>query len=90
VAAGEKRDLQFGAHAVGRADQDRLAKTGELVAGAERADVGEHATRERPPGEFPDGRNGAAGFVDIHAGIAVADLFVSGQVPVYKCACATD
>src|SRR5262249_5143600 len=82
VAAGKKGDLELGADAVGRADQHGTAKAGELVAGAEAADVGDHAAREGRPGEFLDGVDGAVGLVDIDAGVAVAKGFGLGQISV--------
>ena len=52
VPSGEKRDLELGADAVGRTHQHRLAEAGQLERGAEGADIGEHAARERAARRF--------------------------------------
>ena len=74
--------LELGAHAVGRTHQDGLAKPGELVGCAEAPDVGEHAARERLARELLDGRDGAVAFIDIHARVAVTNLFLGRQISV--------
>ena len=43
VTAGQEGDFDLGAHAIGRADQHRLLPSGQRVARAERADIGQHA-----------------------------------------------
>jgi len=35
------------------------------------------------PSELLDRRDSAIGFIDINAGVAVADLWTGGQIPVY-------
>ena len=83
VPAGQERHLQLGADAVGGTHQHRLAITRQLVHRSEAADFGQDAGGERLPREFLDGGNGAIGLVDIHARVAVANWFFSGQIPVY-------
>ena len=76
VPAGEEGDLQLGADAVGGADQHRLAESGELVARAEAADVGQHACVNVCARKLLDGGDGAVGLVDIDAGVAVRNGFL--------------
>jgi len=71
VAAGEKCNLQLGAHAIRGTYQYRFAKSGKLKSGAERANIGQHIARERLAGEFLDGGHRAVSFVDIDAGVAI-------------------
>ncbi len=84
VAAGEERDLQLGAHAVGRTHQHGLAESGQLERGAERADIGQHAARESAARELLDGGYGAIGFIDIDAGVAVAKGFLGWQISIIR------
>ena len=82
MPAGKERDLQLGADAVGRADQNGLAETREPIGRAKGSDVGQYARRKRLARELFDGRDGAVAFVDIDARIAVTNLFFGGQVSV--------
>jgi hypothetical protein len=82
VPPGKKGNLQLRAHAIGGADEYRLAETREMVRSAERTDIGENAGSESAAREFLDRRNGAIRLVDVHAGIAVTNLFSGGQISV--------
>ena len=82
VPAGEKRDLKLGADAVGRAHQHRAPHPGQLEARAERANIGQHAAGEGAAGELLDRAYRAIGFVDIDAGIAIAQLSLRRQISV--------
>src|SRR6185503_2171890 len=73
VAAGEERDLQLRADTIDRADQHRFFPSGQRVAGAEGADLGEDARRKRALGHLFDGSHGTIGLVDVDARITVAN-----------------
>ena len=83
VPPGQERHFQLGAHAVRGTHQHGFAITRQLVHRSEAADFGQHAGRKRLPRKFLDRGNGAVGLVDIHARVAVANWFSSGQIPVY-------
>ena len=79
VAAGEKRDLELGAHAVGRGNQHRRLVALQKKASAEASNVGQHARRERAPSHFPNRRDSPVGFVDIYASLLIGDLGLLGH-----------
>ena len=56
----------------------------ELERGAEGPDIGEDAARERAAREFLDGGDGAVGFVDIDARVAVAKGFLGWQISIIR------
>jgi hypothetical protein len=83
MAAGEEGNLQLGANAIRRTDQHRLAESGDLERGAERADIGQDVARKRLAGKFLDGGDGTVCFVDIDAGVTVANRLKLSQISVY-------
>ncbi len=71
MTAGEERELQLGADAVGGGDQHRVAIALQTEASAEAADVGEHVGGEGAARHFANGFDGAVGFVDIDSRVLV-------------------
>ena len=76
VPSGGEGDLEFRSHAVGRTDQNGLLPAGQPEAGAERADVGDHAGGEGGAGQTLDMIHGAIGLVNIDTGVFVTNRFV--------------
>ena len=74
-------DVELGAHAVGGADQHRVFEllAVEGVAGAKGADASQNVLAERALREFLDLRGGAVCFVDIDAGVLIADRSLGGH-----------
>ena len=76
VTARHLGDFEFGADAIGGRDQHRLFVAFEGVHGAEAPDAGEHAGRKGGAGKLLDGAYGAVGFVNVDAGVRVAEAFL--------------
>ena len=77
VARSLDRDLDLGADAIGRRDQDRVGKTGrfEVEQAAEAADLGVRAGPRGPAHQRLDQFHHAVAGIDIDAGGRVACLF---------------
>ena len=73
VPASQEGDFDLGADAVGGTDEHRLLPAGQRVAGAERADVGQDTAGERIARQFADRGNRPIRFIDVDAGILVAN-----------------
>ncbi len=76
VAGGFDRDLDLGADAVGRGDQDRVGETGglEIEQAAKTADFGAGAGARRGAHQGLDQFHHAVAGIDIDAGVRVACL----------------
>ena len=73
MPAALRQKLQLGADAVGRGDQDRIAKTGlpQVEQAAETADLGVGTRPRRAAGERRDGTHQGLAGVDVHPRLAI-------------------
>jgi len=82
VPAGRDGDLELGAHAIGRGDEDRIAKAGSLgiEEGAEAAEAGGGAAARRRPRQRLDRLDQRVAGIDIDTGRLVGPA-VYGVLP---------
>ena len=76
VAAGEEGELEFGADAVGRGDQHRLAIALQKKSAAEAADVGEHSLVKVLRARVRMEATARSASSMSHAGVFVTELFL--------------